>query len=273
MRARELGRGSVVVGDRVALVGDLSGGAGSLARIVRIDHRTSVLRRTADDTDPVERAIVANADQLVVVDVPRRPGARHGVHRPLPGRRLRRRAGPAAVPHQGRPGRRRAAAGDVRRPRPARRDHPPRPGAGRLLRARLADRTSVLVGHSGVGKSTLVNAAGARRRARRRRGERGRQGPPHLVLGDRAAAARDGGWVVDTPGIRSFGLAHVRPADVLAAFPDMAAGAETCPPGCDHTATADRCSLDAWVAAGNAEPRRLASFRRLLDARSGEGHW
>ena len=51
MRARELGRRRVVVGDRVGVVGDISGATGPLARIVRIDERTSVLRRTADDDE------------------------------------------------------------------------------------------------------------------------------------------------------------------------------------------------------------------------------
>ncbi len=83
MRARELGRRGVVVGDRVALVGDLSGGEGSLARIVRIAERTSVLRRTADDDDTtpegrVERVIVANADQLVIVSALADPPPRTG---------------------------------------------------------------------------------------------------------------------------------------------------------------------------------------------------
>ncbi len=67
MKAREIGRTRVVVGDDVALVGDLAGGPDALARIVRIEERRSVLRRTADDTDPYERIIVANADQLVIV--------------------------------------------------------------------------------------------------------------------------------------------------------------------------------------------------------------
>jgi len=67
MKARELGKGSVVVGDRVALAGDASGADGTLARIVRVEPRTSALRRSADDTDPQERIIVANADQMVIV--------------------------------------------------------------------------------------------------------------------------------------------------------------------------------------------------------------
>jgi ribosome biogenesis GTPase / thiamine phosphate phosphatase len=62
MKARELGKGSIVVGDRVALAGDTSGSAGSLARIVRVEERSSVLRRSPDDTDPLERVVVANAD-------------------------------------------------------------------------------------------------------------------------------------------------------------------------------------------------------------------
>src|ERR671916_929338 len=67
MKARPLGRKGVVVGDRVRVVGDTSGSEGALARIVEVAERTTVLRRTADDDDPVERVLVANASQLVVV--------------------------------------------------------------------------------------------------------------------------------------------------------------------------------------------------------------
>lgn len=67
MKARELGRKAAVVGDQVSVVGDLSGKKDTLARIVRIGERTSVLRRTADDDDPYERVVVANADQLAIV--------------------------------------------------------------------------------------------------------------------------------------------------------------------------------------------------------------
>ena len=67
MKSRPLGRKGVVVGDHVRVVGDTSGVDGSLARIVEVVPRTTTLRRTADDDDPVERVIVSNADQLVVV--------------------------------------------------------------------------------------------------------------------------------------------------------------------------------------------------------------
>ena len=78
MRARELGRKGIVVGDDVYLVGDTTGADGSLARIVRVAPRETVLRRTADDTDPVERVLVANADQLVVVSALANPEPRPG---------------------------------------------------------------------------------------------------------------------------------------------------------------------------------------------------
>lgn len=78
MRARELGRTPIVVGDEVDVVGDLSGRPDTLARIVRRGPRRTVLRRTADDTDPTERVVVANADQLLIVvalaDPPPRTG-------------------------------------------------------------------------------------------------------------------------------------------------------------------------------------------------------
>jgi len=75
MRARELGRKGVVVGDRVALVGDVSGDTDTLARIVRVDPRTTVLRRSADDGDPNERVIVANAAHHHYI--PAKPSHRH----------------------------------------------------------------------------------------------------------------------------------------------------------------------------------------------------
>jgi ribosome biogenesis GTPase / thiamine phosphate phosphatase len=61
MKARELGRHGIVVGDRVRVIGDVSGQPDSLARIVRVEPRTSILRRSAEDDDPAERIVVANA--------------------------------------------------------------------------------------------------------------------------------------------------------------------------------------------------------------------
>src|SRR5262249_61036859 len=77
------------------------------------------------------------------------------------------------------------------------------------------------------------------------------------------------GWIIDTPGVRSFGLAHVSANSVLHGFPDLVEASVNCPPNCEHTATSPACGLDALVPAGGADPRRLASFRRLLASQAG----
>ena len=79
MKARPLGRKGVVVGDRVRVVGDVSGDEGALARIVEVAERSTTLRRSADDDDAVERVIVANADQLVIVSALADPEPRTGL--------------------------------------------------------------------------------------------------------------------------------------------------------------------------------------------------
>ena len=76
------------------------------------------------------------------------------------------------------------------------------------------------------------------------------------------------GWIVDTPGIRSFGLAHVQPEDLIEAFPDLDEMTEDCPRGCTHGTDEPECGLDEAVARGEADPDRVESFRRLLAARS-----
>ncbi len=131
----------------------------------------------------------------------------------------------------------------------------------------------MLIGHSGVGKSTLVNALVPD--ARREIGHvnavtgRGRHTSTSAIMlalpGDEGA----GGWIIDTPGIRSFGLAHVRPEDLIEAFPDLDEMTEDCPRGCTHGADEPECGLDEAVARGDADPERVESFRRLLEARSG----
>jgi ribosome biogenesis GTPase len=80
-------------------------------------------------------------------------------------------------------------------------------------------------------------------------------------------ALPDDGWIVDTPGIRSFGLAHVRPARLIGAFPDLDALTGECPRGCTHGAGEPECGLDEAVSEGRADPDRVDSFRRLLASR------
>jgi ribosome biogenesis GTPase / thiamine phosphate phosphatase len=281
MRARELGRRSVVVGDRVGLVGDTSGAPGALARIVRIAERTSVLRRTADDDESTpegrtERVVVANADQLVIVSALADPPPRTGfIDRalvaaydadiePLLCLTKADLAKPDAILGY-------YAELDLRYVLTC-------PGSDlEELRDALAGQVSVLIGHSGVGKSTLVNRLVPH--ADRAVGQvsaigKGRHTSSSAValrLPRRGRSRHDPGWIIDTPGIRSFGLAHVSADDLLHGFPDLVEGTVNCPPNCGHTAADEGCGLDALVASGAADPRRLASYRRLLASRTGEG--
>ncbi|WP_258726447.1 ribosome small subunit-dependent GTPase A [Cellulomonas sp. NS3] len=285
MKARELGRERVVPGDRVDLVGDTSGAEGTLARIVRIVERTTVLRRTADDSDPVERVIVANAHQLVIVTA---------LADPEPRTRMIDRCVVAAY-DAGMDALLALTKADLADPAPLVALYEPIGvrvvvtsrgpdgivGLDEVHRA-LAGRTSVLVGHSGVGKSTLVNALvpGAYRATGVVNDVtgRGRHTSSSAIALRVQVPELEGDaptWVIDTPGVRSFGLAHVDPTRLLSAFADLAAVGEECPRGCTHTADAPDCALDEWVAdAPDAEARaaraaRVESFRRLLASRTG----
>ncbi|MGI8434349.1 MAG: ribosome small subunit-dependent GTPase A [Nocardioidaceae bacterium] len=271
MKSRPLGRKGVVVGDRVRVVGDVSGDDGSLARIVEVQPRETVLRRTADDSDPVERIVVANATQLVIVTA---------VADPEPRPRLIDRAlvaaydagiqpllcltkvdlaepegllaiyRPLGVPHVV------AARGTDLGP----------------LRLALEDKVSAFVGSSGVGKSTLVNAlvpgAGRSTGSVNQVTGRGR----HTSTSAFALELPFGGWVIDTPGIRSFGLAHVEPQDLIKAFDDLNELTVDCPRGCTHAETEPECALDDAVRDTVVEAARVESFRRLLASRDHSDH-
>jgi ribosome biogenesis GTPase len=267
MKSRPLGRKGVVVGDRVRLVGDVTGAPGSLARIVEVCERRTVLRRTADDDDPVERVIVANADQLVIVVALADPEPRTGlVDRAL-----------AAAYDAGIDPLLCLTKADLADPGALLEVYRPlevpyvvtRRGADMApVLALLRGRTSVMLGHSGVGKSTLVNALvpGTDRAVGVVNDVTGRG--RHTSTSALMLRLSDGsGWIVDTPGIRSFGLAHVDPASLIGAFPDLAAVSVDCPRGCSHAEAEPECALDTAVADGRLEQARVASYRRLTSSR------
>lgn len=261
VKARELGRRGIVVGDRVKLTGDVSGDDGSLARIVSQEPRTTLLLRTADDDNSTQRPLVANADQLGIVISAADPEPRQGFVdrclvaaydaglRPL----LLVTKSDLADPQDFLDAYRDLDVTTVRCRRGADLSE---------LRTVLAGHLTVLIGHSGVGKSTMVNALVPQ--ADRATGVvnevtgRGRHTSTSAVLLDLPG----GGAIIDTPGVRSFGLNHVTAQTVFDAFEDLAAGTEECPRACTHD-EAD-CALDDWVAAGNSSPARLESLRRIL---------
>ncbi|NUP28469.1 MAG: ribosome small subunit-dependent GTPase A [Nocardia sp.] len=269
MRARELGRTPIVVGDQVDVVGDISGRPDTLARIVRVAERTTVLRRTADDTDPFERVVVGNAEKLFIVVALADPPPRTGfVERAM----VAAYAGGlepvlCLTKHDLAADSEFAAAFDdldltivyagIDDPLDAVLD---------LLTGHL----TCFLGHSGVGKSTLVNRLVPD--AERAVGEVSGVGKgKHTSTQSVALALPGGGWVFDTPGIRSFGLAHITPDDVIAAFTDLAEAIEDCPRGCTHLGPpADpECALDEL----RDNARRVAAVRQLLVALNSNEQW
>lgn len=269
-RARELGKSAIVTGDRVDLVGDTSGEPGSLARIVRVQPRTTILRRSADDTDAIERVIVANADQMMIVVAAANPEPRVRLVDRYLVAAYDAGISPLLV----------ITKCDVKSPDEflanfAEMNIPVfRSGTDDIpfdqLQRELAGHVTVAVGHSGVGKSTLVNALvpSAERAIGHVNEVTGRGRHTSSSTNSFELDTPYGpGWIIDTPGVRSFGLGHVDPANILGAFPDLAVIAEDCPRGCTHLHEAPDCSINEALegrALGDHGATRVDSLQRLL---------
>jgi len=271
MRARELGPKSVVVGDSVSIVGDITGNEGSLARIVAVGERRNSLSRTVDDAAQVERTIVANIDQLVIVVAATNPEPRRGLidrflvsafTEGITPKLVITKTDLGVIPEF----LMQYSKLDVEifctaiKSESRERDL-------EALHTILKGKISVLVGHSGVGKSTLINALIPE--ADRLTGDvnsatgRGRHTSSSAIA---LPLVGSDGWIIDTPGIRAFGLSHIDTHRIVDAFTDLSEVAANCLSNCSHSEST--CSLDTWAAPDGVinqeRTARLASLRSLL---------
>jgi ribosome biogenesis GTPase len=140
-----------------------------------------------------------------------------------------------------------------------------RTGAGlEALRERLAGMRTVLAGHSGVGKSSLLNALQPElrleTRAVREKARKGRHTTTRATL----YRLRGGAIVVDTPGIRELATGPIEPAALDRVYPDVAALAKDCRfRDCRHRREPD-CAVRAAVERGALPASRYAHYRRLV---------
>jgi len=265
MKARELGKNSVVVGDHVNLVGDTSGNEGSLARIVAVQPRRNSLSRTIDDAGAFEKTIAANIDQMIIVAASANPEPRYGfIDRCL-----------AVAYDQGIVPIVIMTKSDLNDPHEFLETYDAldvksfatQRGADLTeIKKALQDKSSVLIGHSGVGKSTLVNALLGE--AQRATGDvndatgRGR----HTSSSAIAFELPSGGTIIDTPGVRSFGLEHIDKSRVISSFEELGRAISRCPKNCSHDE--EMCALNNYVAEHPERALRVESLRRLLASSS-----
>ena len=272
MRARELGPKSVVTGDNVSLVGDVSGTEGSLARIVAVQERRNSLSRTVDDAAQVERTIVSNIDQLVIVVAAANPEPRRGLIDRFLVSAFTEGIVPKIVVTKTDISQVPAFLAeyedlDVEIIHTAIKSDSREKDLEKLHQV-LEGKISVLVGHSGVGKSTLINALVPE--SNRATGDvneatgRGRHTSSSAIALplSKTFSREEFGWIIDTPGVRSFGIAHVQPSRVISAFSEFSEAVAHCPKNCSHNEK--ECALNNWPGFTNQNLARLASLRRVL---------
>lgn len=145
-------------------------------------------------------------------------------------------------------------------------------GAVSDLQDALAGHTSVLVGQSGMGKSTLTNAlipeAAAPTREISIALGSGKHTTTHATLYPLPIQTdgRPGGWLIDSPGLQEFGLSHLSMSDIEQAMPEIRPLIGQCRfRNCRHDREPD-CAVRAALARGDITGTRYASFRSLIGA-------
>ena len=133
------------------------------------------------------------------------------------------------------------------------------------LRQMLRGQTTVLAGMSGVGKSSLLNAIQPGLQIQVKEvSDRSREGR-HTTTQVSMKELDLGGFVVDTPGIREFGLGGLRQAELVCFYPEIATAAERCRFGdCSHTHEPG-CAVKAAVKQGHVSATRFHNYRCIYD--------
>jgi len=129
------------------------------------------------------------------------------------------------------------------------------------LAERLVGRCAVLVGQSGMGKSTLINALIPQALARTGEISRALGSGRHTTTFTRLYPYQNNGWIIDSPGLQRFGLAHISRAALAGYFPEFRHLLGQCRfRDCRHDAKSHGCAIAAAVAQGAIASERWRHY-------------
>lgn len=261
IKARDLGRKGVVVGDSVELVGVDENNPENMARIIKVNERKNTLSKSSDDIDSNEKILVSNVDNVAIVTSTTNPEPNTRlIDRTIVASKLAG-AQPFII----------ATKIDLKNEAELKKFYEPlnikvipinKTSNLEKLNVELANKTTVFVGPSGVGKSSLVNRIIPE--ANRRTGDvnevtgRGK----HTSTSAYALSLNKSTWIIDTPGIRTFGLAHIDIDQILAGFPELLEFSLKCQKNCNHLDSS--CEIEKSCSNNPNMLIRLDSFRRLI---------
>jgi ribosome biogenesis GTPase len=261
IKARDLGRKGVVVGDFVELVGVDQNNPENMARIIKVKDRSNTLSKSSDDFDSNEKILVSNIDNVAIVTSTTSPEPNTRlIDRTIVATKLAG-AEPFII----------ATKTDLKDEKDLEKFYAPLNikviALNKItnldtLKKQLENKTTVFVGPSGVGKSSLVNRLIPD--ANRRTGDvnevtgRGK----HTSTSAFALSLNESTWIIDTPGIRSFGLAHATSEQILEGFPELIEFSLKCQKNCNHLDST--CEIEKNSINDQQLLSRLDSLRRLL---------